>query len=185
MQLMKRNHPALFDKVIGYVEEGLAENIPWLDSIFGRCERLVKIIDEKKYYTPNWYEGDGEYLILTPDQGLGNYCFFVMDEPQRMMWKVGERARMRAPFSLVVWVDMRTIDEHDERNTEKVKEDVLRVLNGQAWIREGRVSVARVYEKAENVFQGFTMDEVDNQYMMSPFAGFRFEGELQINNACV
>ena len=77
---MKRNHPALFDKVIGYVEEGLAENIPWLDSIFGRAERLVKIIDDKKYYTPNWYEGDGEYLILTPDQGLGNYCFFVMAE---------------------------------------------------------------------------------------------------------
>ena len=102
-----------------------------------------------------------------------------------MIWEVDARVRMRSPFSLIVWVDMRTVDEFDERNTEKVKEDVLRVLNGHAWIREGRVRVSRVYERDENVVQGFTMDEVDNQYMMSPFAAFRFEGELQINSACV
>lgn len=185
MQLMKRSHPAMFDRVIGYVEEGLAEHIPWLDTIYGRCERLVKIIDGRKYFTPNWYDGKGEYTMLTPDQGLGNYCFFVLDDPQRMMWEVDARVMMRSPFSLIVWVDMRTVDEFDERNTEKVKEDVLRVLNGHAWIREGRVRVSRVYERDENVFQGFTMDEVDNQYMMSPFAAFRFEGELQINSDCV
>ena len=182
---IKRNHPKLFDRVIGYVEDGLAANVQWLDHVFGRCERLVKMMNDRKYHTPNWYMGRGEYLLLTPDQRLGNYCFFVMDEPQKVQWSVGETSRIRSPFALIVWVDMRTIDEHDERDTEKVKQDILHVLNGQAWIREGGLTVTRIYERDENVFREFTMDEVDNQYLMSPFAGFRFEGEMYINNACI
>ena len=184
-RIEKRQHPHLFDRVIGYVQDGLAANCAWLDHVFGRCERLVKVQNGQKYFTPNWYRGKREYLLLTPDQRLGNYCFFVMDEPQQVTWSAGETSRLRSPFSLIVWVDIRTIDEHDERDTEKVKEDVLHVLNGQAWIREGSISVARIYERAENVFQGFTMDEVDNQFMMSPFAAYRFDGEMRINNACI
>jgi hypothetical protein len=45
--------------------------------------------------------------------------------------------------------------------------------------------VSRIYERAENVFRGYTMDEVDNQFLMSPFAGWRFDGLLTIKNDCI
>ena len=35
-----------------------------------------------------------------------------------------------------------------------------------------------------SVMAGFSLDEVDNQYLMSPFAGFRFYGEMIVTNDC-
>ena len=53
-----------------------------------------------------------------------------------------------------------------------------------AWIKKGSVTLSRIYERAENVFQGYSLDEVDNQYLMSPYAGFRITGEMVIDEEC-
>jgi hypothetical protein len=41
-----------------------------------------------------------------------------------------------------------------------------------------------VYERAENVFEGYSLDEVDNQFLMQPFAGLRITGELIVDEEC-
>lgn len=174
----------LFDRPIQGLQDALGR-LSWLDHVFGRCERLVKDVDGRRVYTPNvYYEGE-EYLLLTPDnRELGNYCFFVMEDPQTVTMSLGERARLRTPYSLIVWVDMRTVEGGDERNTEAVKEALLSAVRS-AWLRSGAVSVERVYERAENVFQGFSIDEVDSQFLMAPFAGWRLTGELWVDEECV
>jgi hypothetical protein len=95
--------------------------------------------------------------------------------------------RLKAPFSLVVWFDLRRVEKvmnlPDQRNTERVKEQILSVLE-TAFPKKGSVTIQRIYERAENVFDGFTLDEVQNQFLMSPFAGFRFQGELIVTNDC-
>ena len=48
--------------------------------------------------------------------------------------------------SLIVWVDMRSIEPTDERNKELVKRDILRVLNSML-LKSGTFTVNRVYEK--------------------------------------
>ena len=174
----------LFDRVIQGLQDALGD-IAWLTHIFGRSERLVKMKNGMRYYTPNVYYGRDEYIQLLPDnRDLGNYCFFVMEEPQTVTYPMGLQNRVRAPFSLIVWVDMRTIGAtYDDRNTEQLKEQVLKTIK-RGWIKHGAVTVEKVYERAENVFQGYSLDEVDNQYLMSPFAGFRLTGEMQIDEEC-
>ena len=167
-RVIKVLKPALFDRCICSLQDGLAKELPWLDHCFGRIERLVK----------------DEYMLLLPDQGLGNFCYFVMDDPEEVQWNVGERSRLQSTFSLVVWVDMRTIEDDDTRNTEEVKAQILRALNGGIWVRSGSIKVEKIYSRAENVFAGFTLDEVDNQFLMSPFAGWRFEGTMIVNDEC-
>lgn len=185
-RVMKIQRPALFDRCIISLQDGLAKELPWLDHVFGRVERLVKEVGGVRRYTPNIYLGKDEYMLLLPDQGLGNFCYFVMDDPEDVQWNVGERSRLQATFSLVVWVDMRTIDDDDDtRNTEAVKAQVLRALNGGIWVRSGSIRIDNIYSRAENVFAGFTLDEVDNQFLMSPFAGWRFEGQMMVNDECV
>lgn len=185
-RVIKRGTPHLFDKPIGHLQDALADNIQWLEHIFGRCERLIKVINGRRYFTPNWYMGNDEYLLLTPDQDFGCYAFFVVDEPERVQWAAGLRSTLSAPFSLIVWADMRLADYGgDTRDTEGAKQEILQTLNGRAWVRDGSFVITRIYEHAENVFRGFTLDEVDNQFLMSPFAGWRFEGELTIKNDCV
>jgi hypothetical protein len=180
-------HAYLSDKVIEELQTKLKENLPWLQVAYGRCERLVKTIDGKRYYTPNVYKGNNEYESLLPDDRRGCYSFFVMAEPQEVKQMVQVEIRVKCPFSLIVWVDMRWVERvmnlPDERNTEYVKEQVLSVLDS-AFTRKGRISINKIYERAENVFSGFTLDEVQNQFLMSPFAGFRFTGEMLVTNDC-
>lgn len=181
------NTPYLFDKVIEDVAQSMKANLPWLDIAYGRCERLIKTIDGRRYYTPNVYLGRGEYDSLLPDDRRGCYSFFVMSEPQQVKQQVQTEVRIKSPFSLIVWADMRRVDSvmnlPDERNTEYLKEAILSVLNTTR-TRRGSFNVISIYERAENVFQGFTLDEVDNQFLMAPFAGFRFTGEMIVTNDC-
>lgn len=177
----------LCDKVIEELQTALKANLLWLDVAYGRCERLVKSIEGKRYYTPNVYAGKDQYLSLLPDDVRGCYSFFVMREPQEIVQMIQNEIRVQSPFSLIVWVDMRKVEKvmrlPDERNTEYVKEQILSVLNRPV-TRKGSITLRMVYERAENVFNGFTLDEVDNQYLMSPFAGFRFDGVMTITNDC-
>lgn len=185
--LPKHTAPYLFDKLISELQTTLAQRLPWLDASYGRAERLVKTIDGKRYYTPNVYRGKDQYVSLLPDDRQGCYSFFVLSEPQEVSSLVQTEVRIKSPFSLIVWFDMRRVEKAmnlpDERNTEYVKEQVLSVLD-TAFPKKGSIKINRIFERAENVFDGFTLDEVQNQYLMSPFAGFRFQGEMIVTNDC-
>lgn len=176
--------PYLFDKIIQDLQDALG-GLAWLNHVFGRCERLVKMQNGVRQYTPNVYVGRNQYYSLLPDnRTLGNYCFFVMQEPQEVSVPFATSNRLKAPFSLVVWMDMRTVGAtYDDRNTEQLKEQVLKTLR-RGWLKHGSIILEKVYERAENVFQGYSLNEVDNQFLMSPFAGFRITGEMQIDEEC-
>lgn len=178
----------LFDKVITELADELKAKLPWLAYSYGRAERLVKTIEEKRIYTPNIYLGDDQYNVILPDDRKGCYSFFVLSEPQEVLNRMQTEVRIKSPFSLIVWADMRIVEKTmgmpDERNTEYIKEQVLSAIS-TARLHKGAVSVSRIYQRAENVWEGFTMDEIQNQYMMSPFAGFRFAGEMIVTNDCV
>ena len=177
--------PKLFDRAIQDIQKHFV-GLSWLDHIFGRCERLVKKVEGVRVYSPNVYAGGNEYILLTPDnKDLGSYCFFVMDEPETIGVDMGSQVRMKAPFSLVVWVDMRKSCVGDDRNIYDIENDVLDFLKWPGVLKNGHIEVSRVWHNAENVFRGFTLDEVDNQFLMAPFAGFRIQGELTITNDCV
>ena len=183
-RVFKHDDLSLTDRVAASLQDGLAKCLPWLDHAFGVAERLVKEQDGVRRYTPNIYLGGDEYLLLLPDQGLGNFSFFTIDDPEQVDWSVGDTSRLTATFSLIVWLDMRTVEDSDERNTERFKAEVLRALNGGIWVRTGSIAVSAIYSRAENVFAGFTIDEVDNQFLMSPYTGFRFEGMMTVKDDC-
>lgn len=181
----KKQNPQLLDKVVGRVQDVLAAELPWLRHVFGIAERLVHLIDGKRYFLPNVYAGKNDYCEISPDDTeIGNYCFFEIDEPQYVDYSAGQRNRLTANAALVVWVDMRSVEPTDERNKELVKRDILRVLNGKTFFKEGKFHVKRIYEKAENVFRGYDLDEIDNQFLMHPYCGWRFEGEITIIDEC-
>lgn len=180
-----KTEPKLLDKVIQDIQQALYTDLSWLTHSFGRCERLVKTINGRRIYTPNLYVGKNEYIPLVPDERLGNYSFFVMDEPEELDWSAGLMTRYNCPFSLVIWVDMRTVAPDDERNDERVKEQIINVLHGGAWIRSGGVRAETIYSRPENVFREFDIDEVDNQYLMAPYCGWRISGEMWIRGECL
>lgn len=185
-------NPVLIDRVIGNIQQGLADNVGWLDAAFGRAQRIAKIIQGKKYFTPNVYaggtpwRGDNDYIDVSPDANIGSFCFFVLDDPQQMDWQPKIQGEIKCPFSIVFWLDLRKVYPGDptNRNVEALKAEVLQVLNGGFWLKDGRITINRIYEYAENVYRGFTLDEIDNQFLIHPYAGFRLSGELTVDEPC-
>lgn len=186
-------NPVMLDKVIGEIQTGLAENLSWLDAAFGRAQRLAKNINGKRVITPNVYcggwngHGPNDYIEVSPDSKIGNFSFFEVEDPQTI--DAGPWAReIKAPFGLIFWFDLtRVYGAADNRNTERLKAKILHLLNGRAgWhLTGGRILINRIYERAENIYKGYTLSEVDNQYLMHPFAGMRFDGLLEFEELCL
>lgn len=182
----------MLDRVIGEIQQGLVDNLTWLDAAFGRSQRLVKMMNGKRITTPNVFcggwngHGEFDYIEVSPDSKIGNFAFFDVEDPQTI--NAGPWAReISAPFGLVVWFDLtRVYNTLSNRNTEYLKAQILRVLNGRTgWhLGEGRITINRIYERAENIYRGYTLSEIDNQFLMHPFGGFRFEGTLEFEELC-
>lgn len=182
----------MLDRVLGEIQSGLVENISWLDAAFGKAQRLTKMMNGRNIITPNVYcggwqgHGPNDYIEVSPDSKIGNFSFFEVDDPQTI--DAGPWAReVSAPFGLIVWFDLtRVYEVADNRNTERLKAEILHVLNGRAgWhLTDGRITINRIYERAENIYRGYTLSEIDNQFLMHPYYGMRFEGVLEFNELC-
>ena len=182
----------MLDKVLEGIQQGLVENISWLDVAFGRAQRLIKNINSKKIITPNVYcggwngHGENDYIEVSPDSKIGNFSFFWIDDPQTI--DAGPWTRtMKTPFSLIVWFDLRRVyNQAANRNTEYLKAQVLRILDGRGgWhLTDGHILTTRIYEQNENIYRGFSLSEIDNQYLMHPYGGFRIEGILEYDEIC-
>lgn len=187
------NDPVMLDRILAEIQTGLVENISWLDVAFGRAQRLTKQVNGKRIVTPNVYcggwkgHGPNDYIEVSPDSKIGNFSFFWVDDPQSI--ETGTWARtITSPFSLIVWFDLRRVyDSPDNRNTEHLKAQILRVLSGRdGWhLTSGRVETTRIYDLPENIYKGFTLSEIDNQFLMHPFGGFRIDGTLYFMEPCV
>lgn len=182
-------NPKLADAVIKNIQEGLKANLSWLDVAFGRAERIVKQIDGRNLYLPAIFTGDGhnpnEYIELSPDAQIGNFCFFWLLDPQRITWRPKIPGTVRAPFALIFWLDLRKVyNQKDNRNIMSLEAEVLKVLNGRFLMPTGSLSIDKIYHLAENIYREFTLTEVDNQFLMHPYAGFRLEGELIYEEPC-
>ena len=101
------------------------------------------------------------------------------------MWEPGVDVGIQTPFSIIFWLDYRSIfNSSDVRNKEEVKRQILDTLNGAFVLKEGTFKINKIYELAENIYRGFSLDEIDNQFLMHPYGGFRFEGELKVQETC-
>ena len=182
----------MLDKVIGEIQQGLVE-ISWLDVAFGRAQRLIKQTPSgRRVTTPNVYAGGwnghgaDDYIEVSPDAQIGNFSFFAVEDPQDIRPGVGQK-EFRTPFGLITWFDCRkAFNSATNRNTEKLKADVLKVLTGRSGfvLTQGHIELTRIYEQAQNIYRGFSLDEVDNQFLMHPYGGFRIEGYLYYLELC-
>ena len=178
----------MLDAALGRVQVALIDALPWLDAAFGRAQKIIRTVGEKRYTVPAVYCGDwpgragkNDYIEVSPDAKIGNFTFFevsdpVTIEPDRYV------SRYSAPVSLILWVDLRTIEEgRIARNTEQLKAEVMRVLNSP---EAGRLTINRAYARAENIYRGYSLDEVDNQFLIHPYWGVRFEGTIEYEEPC-
>lgn len=186
--------PILADAMIAELQQVLLANLPWLDAAFGRSQRLTKKMNGKTIITPNVYcgnwrgHGPNDYIEVSPDSKIGNFCFFEVNDPEIVDWNYRQQMDIETPFSLIFWFDTRRIfDEAANRDIAHLKNQLLTLLNGRSGMRlynGGRLLINRIYERAENIYRGYTLSEIDNQFLMHPFGGLRFDGVIKMLQPC-
>lgn len=182
----KKENPVLIDRAISYIQDTLIRKIGWLDHAFGVSQRLVTKREHKDYYYPGVYIGKNEYINVLPGQGLGNRAFFSVDDPHVIDFNPHMYNIIKSPVSLIFWYDLSDIYRDEKvRNTEEVKSKILRVLTNMTMPNGTRFELLRIYEQAESIFRGYSLREIDTQYLMHPYAGIRFEGTLIYREDCV
>ena len=161
---------------------------------WGRAFKIIRRIDGQDYEVPACFTGSSngrnEYREMLPDKQLGNFSFFWLMDPQRYSAEqMHAKGRYTCPLAIIMWFDLRTVlvpttdGVYPRDNVEDLKESLIGILNGVT-LPSGRLTINKIYEQAENIYREFTIDEVDNQFLMHPYAGFRFECELIFDEPC-
>lgn len=179
--------PVFFDTIITQVQDALAVGLPWLDHIFGQSQTLIRLRDKKEFKYPGVHIKKGRYQSVHPDQGLGNFSFFILHDPQEIKEDQSTHGLdlVECNFSLVLWFNMdKVFGKINDRNMEVIKAQVLKVLKRDLFLKSGRLKVTSLSQEASTVYKGYDLKEVDTQYLMQPFGGLRLEGTLQITETC-
>mgnify|MGYP006949691458 CR=1 FL=1 len=190
-------NPTGLDKAIATLQCALG-CLSWLDKVFGRAwerkiaQRLNTTRTAADVYNsetrtriarePFAYAGNGEYISMLPNDTLKAYCFFVANGEERFETK----ERKSAPYltkrnvSVIVWANLKELG-YQHIATESLKGEVLKLLQKESCIES---IDSAVDERSELVFDGFDLDEVKQELLAYPFAGFRINFTVKYSQEC-
>lgn len=194
---MKEN-PVLLDKILQDIQTTLMEKLSWLNYAFGRAYKIIEHRpDGGKFVYPAVYNGNGEYVSLLPNDNLGNFSWFDIYDPQVIEQNIRQFTYKGA---IVFWYDLSSIyPDANVLYTEETKNEIINVLTAKGFITTvGRLSISRVYENFENIYKGYALEkvynnyqysgediqELDKQFFMYPYAGLRIEFDLVTRELC-
>ena len=193
------SNPVLIDKAIQALREKLL-GLSWLDKAFGRAYKIVECESSGNKYTyPSAYIGNAEYVSLMPNDEFGNFCWFDIYDPQIVSTKSPMRPMITFSGAIVFWFNLESIFiENDVIKSEEIKNEILKILTNSSVLQHGRISITNIYERLENIYKGYSLERVynnyaykgesinslDKQYFMYPYGGLRFEFEITIQELC-
>lgn len=178
-----KQDPVLFDRIIQQLQEGFKSKLNWLDYAFGRsyCIEEQTSSGIKKY--PGVYLADGNYLSVLPDDTLGNFLFFELYDPIKV--DNIRNNRLSANGAIIFWLNADTIfQDKSVLYTEDIKLEVLQCINAMR-LTSGSIKVISIYDKPENIYKNYSISQIDGQYLVSPYYGFKLNVEFSISELCL
>jgi hypothetical protein len=175
------------DKAIYELQLLLDTNIDWLTHNYGRSYRFIEKV-EKRLYIPEIYVGgeNYDYLRVSPDNDKKGTCFFVVGKEENYDYETHQKNNLRYKVGIVFWVNLEKINKTLLKN-EKYTQNLIRDVRNVLTMRGGGLSFSYKIETVERefreIYREFNLDET-NDYLRSPYDGFRFNLELIIPSDC-
>lgn len=183
--ILPKDNLVLIDKAIDELSTHLMLNLPWLSNAFGKAYKLVKVIENREISYPAIYMGNNEYSSVLPNEALGNYVFFEIRDPQNISTINIGKIGLEVNVALVFWYNQSRIFGNTNFNyTEDIKQAILTTLNMPSVITSGRFTMETLQEEPSNIFKGYSIKQIDTQYLMYPYAGLRVEGIFKLYDLC-
>jgi len=180
-------NPVNIDTPIQEMQQSLAANLPWLQKSFGRSWESIRKDAEGKLWTyPEVWQGAGTDLLnCMPNDNLKSQSFFRVEEPiVTTDYEFMRFSRMQATVSIIFWFNLKVIDpDLDYRFIELLKGHAQQVITNTS-CSDSTWTIGKIWEGANNVFKGYTIDQFKNQELVHPWGGFRFECTLNFLENC-
>lgn len=153
--------------------------LPWLTRCYGVATKLEKTgTDGKgKIMYPAVFAGGTEYINLLPDEALGNYCYIDVEDGAELLRTTHRVRGVKAKAAFVFWLDVRKGFGATDPDTISVSalidsaDAVLHRLQSPGL----RTQVTRYWVRSEHIYRGYTVNEIEHQFLMRPYAGFRID----------
>jgi hypothetical protein len=174
--------PVLIDYVFEEVQQQLIAELAWLDVAFGKAQRVKEVVSGSTIVSPVVYAGGKKYVRVFPDQHIGNFTFFDVENGEDSIIHGGAKTvQFVTRFGLVVWFDFRKVypDDWQQRTIDNVKNDVLQAIKNSRFTRSHGIRFFSFQERAERIYTGYTDKEINQQFLIRPFGGFRINGEIK------
>lgn len=162
------------DKTITVLQTALGQ-ISWLTKCFHRAYRHYEVsaINSKKTLTiPKTWEANNEWYNNLPNDNLAATAFFYPTGDEQVEdFSPHVAPDFQQEIALIVWCNTDKLTGHTTGpSLAQEKADVLAVLSNNDLV----IGINSIVDKsAEDIFEPFSIDDVNNHYTMLPFAGFR------------
>lgn len=157
----------------------------WLDKSFGKAERRLKEINGRNTYYPSFHV-KGQYLSLFPDEHIGNFTWFdVLDPIEVNQLSPYSQSRFTANVGLVFWWNYKIVfpDTWQSETIENVKAFFIRFFSS-AEMNGVTTTIQNIEERTQNIYTGYTHNELRTQYLMHPYGAIRVNFELKYTEKC-
>lgn len=177
------NDVKLLDKAFLDLNAKMLTSIGWLDNAFGMANKINTTTKEARPKTisfPAVYKGNGNrqnnYINLLPNSGYGNFSYFQVTD--YTIDKIPHQTPIvKAKFGLIFWFNASKAYSNEARNIEKMKEDVINFFSRSRVVYLS-MDINSVTQDNADIYKEYGTKDIEQQYLMHPYGGFRFEGEL-------
>ena len=178
--------PVLLDELIQDIQQDFQANLRWLEYAFGRAKPFNDngFIEPRVFYSQTTATKDGEYRDVWPNDYWQSHCFFLSEGPETYEDYINipnARNVWERPISIVFWFNLHRIDSSKNYDfSEELKFDVYTRLKQFRHVELTNF----VDNSAEEVFQGFNIQDTDSKNFAYPFTGFRIFANLSGYEQC-
>ncbi|GGG97310.1 hypothetical protein [Pedobacter zeae] len=186
-------NPTGLDVAVVELQKAIAE-IPYIERSFGRAMIFKENINGNVVTLPKVYQGEKEYYNPLPNGNFIASTFILATGPEECEdFSQFEDNFFTRKVALVFWGNLRQIDPaKDYIFLEEIKNDVLNAIR---YCKGFKSYDSYIDEKYSEVFKEFTSyissqsrdtsnTEIDTQYLMYPYSGFRMNLTLTYTQPC-
>jgi len=177
------------DKKIQDIQSLVTSTLTWVTKSFGLADRIVEQRAEKDYIFPAAFEANKiDPINLLPGDAWNAYCFWV--KTGTASFDLNTNFPPKNPIitynvSCIFYVDIRRINNTltYKETKSKLTEDIFNFFNKVKFKGE-LVQTRFIDDDITRVFDGFSLDQIDNLYKMYPKWACRMDFEMSFRDDC-
>lgn len=177
--------PQLSDISITEIGAKLKDKFSWLDEAFGKVQKLTEEKGSTKTTFPAVHTKT-EYLNLLPDGHIGNYCYFEPVDPITLeSFNRGTQSDLKRNFGVVFWFNYKDVYPIDwnTRTIDNITAEILKFFRDTTF-QNCTLIVESIEEETDNIYRGYSHNEIKSQFMMRPYRALRFNIQMRFSEKC-